>query len=207
MNYNVIGPDGAVYGPVDEATLTQWAAEARVLPTTMLEEVGSGRRFEAKTMASLFPPQSAPAPSAPAQPSSSVFHSGYEAPKTSTTGIGQVGPGGIGATPAAQRLGVTPGYTSSTAYAPIDNHLLKAIISILFFWPLSIVSIVFAAQVNGKLADGDRLGAQESADKANLFANIAFWLGGFGYVVMIGLWILMFVVLAHSGPVVPPPAH
>ena len=53
---------------------------------------------------------------------------------------------------------------TNSQYVP--NHLVWAILSTLFCClPLGIVSIVFAAQVNGKLAVGDMAGAQEASDK------------------------------------------
>lgn len=53
----------------------------------------------------------------------------------------------------------------------VNNNLVWAILSTLFCClPLGIVSIVFAAQVNGKLAAGDVTGAQEAADKAKKWA-------------------------------------
>ncbi|KAF1712620.1 hypothetical protein CSC70_03725 [Pseudoxanthomonas kalamensis DSM 18571] len=56
-----------------------------------------------------------------------------------------------------------------TAYVP--NNLVWAILATLFCClPLGIVSIVYAAQVNGKLAAGDVAGAQESSNKAKQWA-------------------------------------
>ncbi|WP_334180568.1 CD225/dispanin family protein [Pseudoxanthomonas sp.] len=58
---------------------------------------------------------------------------------------------------------------TNTQYVP--NHLVWAILSTLFCClPLGIVSIVFAAQVNGKLAAGDVAGAQDSSEKAKKWA-------------------------------------
>jgi predicted secreted protein len=55
--------------------------------------------------------------------------------------------------------------------SPPPNNLVWAILSTLFCClPLGIVSIVYAAQVNGKFAAGDVAGAQESANKARQFA-------------------------------------
>lgn len=54
---------------------------------------------------------------------------------------------------------------------PPPNNLVWAILTTLFCClPLGVVSIVFAAQVNGKWAAGDVVGAQDSANKAKQFA-------------------------------------
>lgn len=54
---------------------------------------------------------------------------------------------------------------------PPPNHLLWAILSTLCCcWPLGIVSIVFAAQVNSKWAMGDAWGAQQSSKRAQQYA-------------------------------------
>jgi t-SNARE complex subunit (syntaxin) len=44
-------------------------------------------------------------------------------------------------------------------------------------WPLGIVAIIFAAQVNSRLAAGDVNGALEASRKARLFCWIALGLG------------------------------
>jgi len=44
-------------------------------------------------------------------------------------------------------------------------------------WPLAIVAIIFAAQVNGKVAAGDIQGAMDSSKKAKLFSFIAIGIG------------------------------
>lgn len=58
------------------------------------------------------------------------------------------------------------------ATAPqIPNHLVWAILATLFCClPGGIVSIVYAAQVNGKVAAGDLAGARDSSDKAKKWA-------------------------------------
>ncbi len=54
---------------------------------------------------------------------------------------------------------------------PPPNHLVWAILSTLFCClPLGVVSIVFAAQVNGKWNGGDVAGARDASDKARKFA-------------------------------------
>jgi hypothetical protein len=55
---------------------------------------------------------------------------------------------------------------------------------------LAIPAIIFAAQVNGKIATGDIAGAQESSKKAKMFSLIAIGLGVAMYIVIILLNIL-----------------
>jgi hypothetical protein len=53
-------------------------------------------------------------------------------------------------------------------------------------WPLSIVAIIFAAQVNGKVASGDIQGALEASKKAKLFSYIAIGIGlGLGLIYLV----------------------
>jgi len=72
----------------------------------------------------------------------------------------------------------------------VPNYLVPAIISIFCCWPLAIPAIIFATQVNGKVAAGDLAGAQEASKKAKMFAFIAIGLGLLGiliYVIMLVL--------------------
>lgn len=76
----------------------------------------------------------------------------------------------------------------------IENHLVGAIISTLCCClPFGIVSIVYAAQVNGKAAMGDIVGAQQAADKAKMWMWIAV---GVGLISNILSMILQFAVAA-----------
>lgn len=59
----------------------------------------------------------------------------------------------------------------------VPNYLVPAILSLLCCWPLAIVAIIFAAQVNGKVAAGDIQGAMDSSKKAKLFSFIAIGIG------------------------------
>lgn len=65
----------------------------------------------------------------------------------------------------------------TSAPANIPNYLIPAIVSLLCCWPLSIVAIIFAAQVNGKVAAGDIQGALDASKKAKLFSFLAIGLG------------------------------
>ena len=76
--------------------------------------------------------------------------------------------------------------------APPPNNLVWAILTTLFCClPLGIVSIVYAAQVNGKFAAGDVAGAQESSNKARQFAMYSAIAG----VVVIVLYIILVVAV------------
>jgi hypothetical protein len=79
---------------------------------------------------------------------------------------------------------------------PPANYLVWSILTLIFCcWPLSIASIVFAAQVNGKYAAGDMAGAQESSRKAKQFA---LW-SAIAACVLYGLLIALFIVAAVAG--------
>ncbi|HVS21679.1 MAG TPA: CD225/dispanin family protein [Pyrinomonadaceae bacterium] len=87
-----------------------------------------------------------------------------------------------------------------TASATVPNYLVWAIVSICGCgWPLAIPAIIFATQVNSKLAAGDIAGAQDASKKAKLFAMIAigcdilFWIG------MIIYFVFVVGVVALSG--------
>ncbi|MBB1086956.1 CD225/dispanin family protein [Lysobacter sp. SG-8] len=72
--------------------------------------------------------------------------------------------------------------------AHVPNHLVWAILStILCCLPAGIVSIVYAAQVNGKLAAGDIAGAQDASNKAKTWAWVAFGVGIAGVLIYVGL--------------------
>jgi ribosomal protein L40E len=61
---------------------------------------------------------------------------------------------------------------------PIANYLIQNIIAtVLCCVPLGIAGIIYAAQVNSKLASGDRLGALDAADKAKKYFWWSFWIG------------------------------
>ena len=79
---------------------------------------------------------------------------------------------------------------------PPPNYLVWAILTLIFCcWPLSIASIVFAAQVNGKYSAGDLAGAQESSRKAKQFA---LW-SAIAACVIYGLLIALLIVGAVAG--------
>ena len=79
---------------------------------------------------------------------------------------------------------------ASGAPATVPNYLIPAIISLFCCLPLGIVGVIFAAQVNGKVAAGDIQGAMESSRKAKLFSYIGLGLGLAWWIFCIVMWIL-----------------
>jgi hypothetical protein len=67
---------------------------------------------------------------------------------------------------------------------------VPAILSIFCCWPLGIVAIIFAAQVNGKVASGDLAGAADASKKAKMFSFIAIGIG-----VVVGVIYLLLTIL------------
>jgi hypothetical protein len=90
----------------------------------------------------------------------------------------------------------TPPPAGGTATVP--NNLVLAIISIFCCWPLAIAAIIFATQVNSKLAAGDTAGAQEASAKAKKFSYIAIGVGVVFYLI-IGLIYGVAIIAAISG--------
>lgn len=73
----------------------------------------------------------------------------------------------------------------------VPNYLIPAIISALCCFPLGIISIIFAAQVNGKVASGNIAGALDASKKAKMFSYIFIGLG----IVLWGCYLLFGFVI------------
>lgn len=86
----------------------------------------------------------------------------------------------VPAAPAAP-VGAASTYAGTGAIQPnVPNYLWQAIVcTVCCCLPFGIAAIVFAAQVNGKLAAGDVAGAMESSRKAKMWCWISFALGLF----------------------------
>jgi hypothetical protein len=93
----------------------------------------------------------------------------------------------------------TPPPSPAGGSGTIPNYLVPAIISIFCCWPLAIPSIIFATQVNGKVAAGDVAGAQEASAKAKKFTTIAFVVGGIGWVLLILFYLIVGIAAVSQG--------
>ena len=91
----------------------------------------------------------------------------------------------------------TPPASSGTP-TTVPNYLVPAIISLFCCWPLAIVAIIFAAQVNGKVAAGDIQGAMDASKKAKLFSYISIGLG-LGIGIIYAILMLLGVGLSAIG--------
>ena len=88
---------------------------------------------------------------------------------------------------------------SSGAPASVPNYLVPAIISLFCCLPLGIVGVIFAAQVNSKVAAGDTAGALDSSKKAKLFSFIAIGLGLAGIICYVLFVVIMGVGMGLAG--------
>ena len=84
----------------------------------------------------------------------------------------------------------TPPPASGTS-EKIPNYLVPAILSAICCFPLGIIGVVFAAQVNGKVAAGDIPGALDASKKAKLFSYIFLGLAILGWGGYLILWLVI----------------
>ncbi len=81
---------------------------------------------------------------------------------------------------------------SNRAEARVSTPLVPAILAtICCCLPAGIVAIVYAAQVNSKLAAGDYVGARRSSHRAKVWCWVALLLSIAYWVLSIGVYILM----------------
>jgi hypothetical protein len=93
----------------------------------------------------------------------------------------------------------TPPPPSGASAASVPNYLVLAIISLFCCTPLGIVAIIFAAQVNGKVAAGDIAGATDASKKAKMFSYISIGLGLAGILCYVLFIVVMGVGMGIAG--------
>ena len=82
-----------------------------------------------------------------------------------------------------------PPPTGTTTSVP--NYLVPAIISAVCCFPLGIISIVFAAQVNGKVAAGDIPGAMQASKLVKILSFVFIGLALLGWGGYLIIWVLI----------------
>ena len=84
--------------------------------------------------------------------------------------------------------------------ATVPNYLVPAIISVLCCWPFAIPAIIFATQVNSKVAAGDIAGAQESSKKAKKFAMIGIIVGVVCWLAFVLFYLIVGIAVFSTAP-------
>src|SRR5690349_461370 len=91
------------------------------------------------------------------------------------------------------------GYPSAIPLPYVPNYLVQSIlVTILCCLPFGIPAIIFAAQVNGKLAVGDIEGAKASSDKAKMWCWIAAGVGVVYLFFVLGFQVLNILNIMHQ---------
>jgi len=77
--------------------------------------------------------------------------------------------------------------------SPPKNWLVESILVTIFCClPFGIAGIVFASQVNSKLAAGDYNGALQASKDAGKWTKIGFWLG-IAFIILSIIWVVFIV--------------
>ena len=175
---------GQQAGPVDESQLKGLVSSGQVGPQDLVWKDGMANWLPAASVSELGAIAATPA-STPQPQYDQVGQAPYTAPQGPSYAAPQGQPFNYG------------GYAQQQSYPPdsVPNYLVQSILVTIFCcMPLGIVAIVFAAQVNGKLAMGDYAGAVDASKKAKLFSWIGFGSFFAGIVVY-----LIFVAIIFAG--------
>ena len=87
------------------------------------------------------------------------------------------------------------------APANVPNYLIPAILTTLCCClPFGVVGIVFAAQVNGKLAAGDYAGAVRTSNQAKIWCWVSFGIGLLLWLAIIPYFAYHIAALISSAP-------
>jgi hypothetical protein len=191
---------GEQKGPVEQQELQRLLSTGEVQPSDLVWRDGLANWQPASQVAELGAAAAAqPQADYQQQPGFQQPQAGYQQPGFQQPAYGQQ-PGYGQPQPGYGQPGQPPlgygGYAQPGAGAPgsVPNYLVQSIlVTILCCWPLGIPAIVFAAQVNGKLRQGDYAGALAASQKAKMFCWISFGLG----LVAIALGIIANIAGSH----------
>lgn len=209
MRYFLIR-DQQSYGPYDVTELDAYLKSGNVAPADRLESEDHTVRT---TVADLLTFRAVPTQTPPASPAAPSEPIGFQQPSSGGASASEYPPIGLGGSPTSGTPPGTAQYGApqygSPQYGPpqqgtpqygapqfgrapygggpqpqISNHLVLSIaVTALCCLPFGIAGIVYASQVNTKLALGDIPGAMHSSKQARLFSLIGVAISG-------GFWIL-----------------
>lgn len=155
-------------GPVALQVMQEMVRSGQLQPTDLVWRQGMPNWLAASQIPELVSGQS---PTTPQQPSP------YGAPPQQYPQPGQFAPQPGAASPYGQPVGYYPAQQPYHGQ-PVPNYLVQSILVTLFCClPFGIVSIVYAAQVNTKLAAGDYAGAVDASQKAKTWSMWSFGIG------------------------------
>ena len=171
---------GTPAGPVTFATLQGMVTAGSVAPTCRVWKEGMGDWAPAQTIPGMAAtqPQAAVAPAAIQQ----------QAPMVQT---------GQQYASAGQAYGAQAGFVNTDvshagqAVGRVPNHVVKSVLIMLCCnFVLGLIALIFALQVDGKLARGDVAGARSASKTANILCNVSIWL-----TIIFGILYFVFVFL------------
>jgi hypothetical protein len=167
-------------GPVDDGAIRQLAQSGQLASSDLVWRDGMAQwtaAAQVPELAAMFAP-AAPQPQAPVTPAQ--YPNPYQ--------------------PQSPQYGQPPYPGQPLAYntppPAVKTWLVESILCLFCCWPLAIAAIIFAAQVSGKLASGDYIGAQQASRTAKICVIISFCIGG----VFLAFYVLMMIIgVASSG--------
>lgn len=177
--YYVVSDSGQKYGPADAPTLSQWATENRLTPTTTLEDFATGIRKPANQVPGIVFPGGA------------AGGTQLSSPQTPFPGTGQpIGPSSYGSS----------NYPRDNYRAPQQksNAVLVLILGILGLVMCGCLAAIPAWVMGNKTLYAMDMGTMESHDRA--MANVGRILGivGTAFAILGGLFYAIIVVFAAS---------
>jgi Interferon-induced transmembrane protein len=93
----------------------------------------------------------------------------------------------------------SPASTQSLQESPPPVHAGWAVVSLLFFWPLSFAAFTHAFNVYPLWARGDTAGAQAASDRVRRLGQVSLWLAGALLLLLaIGYTVVVVALITHG---------